>query len=281
MRRTILALLVILCAQQDARAHAAHVEVARASIECGGTHFSAVTRLLYYSGISQTITALLPGAAVARTVDLREPSFVTHRDKPAIRVAAFYVESWQCRPTPAGQVLVLWYNCADNYPDAPEQACASRNEWQRYISVKGEMLDQGFSLDDPRYVALRSTLGYRDGPPDLQDGEASFAVIAARPEIFRKTMRCGGTRFSAETLTLDLARISQTIMAPTGTRARHGGSEGAQLRPASQHARAADGGSGRDRLAMPEDADRACPGTLIQRCRAFCRLAAERVLQPR
>ena len=213
MRRTILALLMILCAQGLARAHGARVEVVRASIECGGTDFSAVTHLLYYSGISQTITALLPGAAVARTVELRETSFVTHRDKPAIRVVAFYVDSWQCRQTPSGQVLVLWYNCADNYPDAPEQSCIGRNEWQRYISSRGAMLDGGFSIDDPRYVTLRATLGYRDGSPDPQDGEASFAVIAARPEISRNTMRCGGTEFSAETVKLDLATISQTIVA--------------------------------------------------------------------
>lgn len=209
----VLALLVVLCTPALAQAPAGKVEVVRASIACGGTDFSAVTRLLYYSGISQTITALLPGAAVDTTVDLREPSFVTHRDKPAIRVVAFYVVSWQCRQTPAGHVLVLWYSCADNYPDAPPQLCRGHNEWQRYISTKGEMLDEGFSFDDLRYARLRATLGYRDAPPDPQDGEASFAVIAARQEIFRKTMRCGGTEFSSETSMLGLAPISQTIVA--------------------------------------------------------------------
>lgn len=228
MRKTFLALLVILCLPALAWAHGDQPDILRASIRCGGTEFRAVTRDLTVAGalnhgkIGQSISARTSGTTSAWSVELREPSFFLHSVLPGTRLLELFVSSWQCRKTPTGKVLVLWYNCQIDIPDAPsEDGCEGHNGWERYISTQGEMLDPGFSFEDPRYFPLRMRLGYQ-GPSSQPDrGEGIFRVIAAKPEFFRNDIQCGGTRFSAQTRYLDRARIGQAMQAfPHGSEAR-------------------------------------------------------------
>ncbi len=124
------------------------------------------------------MTALPKGKKVATTVDLREPTFVLHREMPGTRVLASFAIGWQCRRTPAGHVLVLWYNCPDDLAESvPQEFCTPDKECERYISTSGQPMDSGFARDDKRYGPLRATLGYHDDAPGQSGDEGSFAPI--------------------------------------------------------------------------------------------------------
>ncbi len=80
------------------------------------------------------------------------------------------VSAWQCRKTPAGHVLVLWYYCPQTLrEDVPAAMCSVTSEWERYVALDGSLLDRGFSIDDVRYDALRAKLGYHNKPDQAFD----------------------------------------------------------------------------------------------------------------
>ena len=125
--------------------------------------------------MSQSIIA--DRRTISSKVDLRETSFVLHRDMPGRRALTSFVFEWQCRKTPSGHVLALMYVCPDDLgDDVPEQFCSATKEWERYVSTEGELLDRGYSFDDLRYQALRASLGYHDDPQRPTD-EGSFTSI--------------------------------------------------------------------------------------------------------
>lgn len=147
----------------------------RASIECGGTEFSAETLTLDLATISQTIVAR-PQGREPGTVDLREHSFVLHHNMLGLRMAAAAVTAWQCLKTPTGHVLELWYSVDELFADRPPKEFYSPNkEWQRYASTESELLDRGYGFDDPRYDALRARLGFRDSSSNK--GDSPFVSI--------------------------------------------------------------------------------------------------------
>ena len=123
------------------------------------------------------MTAWPAGARTATTVDLRETRISYPFELGATKGLSSFVSDWQCRRTPKGHVLVLWYACPqDLREDVPDALCSLTREWERYVALDGSLMDDGFSFDDPRYEKLRAELGYPDKPDEAMD-EGPFIFI--------------------------------------------------------------------------------------------------------
>ncbi|WP_428374732.1 hypothetical protein [Lichenicoccus sp.] len=146
------------------------VEIYKASLICGGTRFSEETKVVnsvpVSVPVSQVITARAePGMTVS--IDLRQVKIPYPFELGSAKGLASVVSGWQCKKTPTGHVLVLYYYCPqDLREDVPAALCSFTREWLRYVALNGSLLDRGFSFDDIRYDALRAKLGYHDKPPD-------------------------------------------------------------------------------------------------------------------
>ncbi len=117
------------------------------------------------------------GARTATPVDLRQTRISYRRELGNTKGLSSFVSGWQCRRTPAGHVLVLWYVCPEDLrEDVPQALCSLTREWERYVALDGSLLDNGFSFDDARYEKLRTELGYPDKPDEAFD-EGPFLSI--------------------------------------------------------------------------------------------------------
>lgn len=163
----MLACLTGFCWPQILCARSPDVELHRASLICGGTHFFVKSEFIESAPVSQVMTARTGSTKPAVLVDLRQTRISYPSELGAAKGLASLVSEWQCRKTPTGHVLVLWYSCPqDLREDVPAALCSFTGEWIRYVALDGSLLDQGFSFDDLRYDALRAKLGYHDKPPD-------------------------------------------------------------------------------------------------------------------
>ena len=144
------------------------------SLTCGGTRFTATTRMTEWLVTRQDMWAHRPGMG-ARRVDLRQATFALHDRVPGLRVVADEIGFWGCAATPKGHVLMLWYDCPQFMPEnVPARFCSESGEWYRYVATDGTLLDKGFGLgrglgdSDPRERGLRIRLGL---PPDQEHVE--------------------------------------------------------------------------------------------------------------
>jgi hypothetical protein len=167
--RALLVLLVLIAWSTGAEA-AEPIETVTATLDCGGTHFRALTRSVHDDVVGQDMWAHPAGAHPARRVELRESRFVLRRGVPGLAVLADEVAFWGCAETATTHVLILWYDCPQVLPDdPPRRFCSDSGEWYRYVAMDGSLLDRGFGLGlglgdtDPREAALRARLGL---PPD-------------------------------------------------------------------------------------------------------------------
>ena len=134
-------------------------------MSCGGTRFFVRSEFIRSAPVSQVMTAREGSSKSAVTVDLRQARVPYPFELGAAKGLPSLVAAWQCRKTPTGHVLVLWYYCSLTLrEDVPAKFCSSTNEWERYIALDGSLLDRGFSFEDIRYDALRANLGYHDKP---------------------------------------------------------------------------------------------------------------------
>lgn len=163
----LLACLAMFCRPQTLCARSPDVELHKASLICGGTGFSVRSKFIRSAPVSQVMKAHTGSTKPAVLVDLRLSRMSYPIELGAARGLTSFVSAWQCRKTPTGYVLVLWYSCPQDLPEhAPAAACSVTREWERYVALDGSLLDRGFSFDDLRYDALRARLGYHDKPPD-------------------------------------------------------------------------------------------------------------------
>ena len=166
----MLTCLVGMLRPQPLYARNSDVEIHRIRLVCGGTRFFARSEFIRFAPVSQIITATLKGNKLAAPVDLRQTKISYPFELGAIRGLASFVSDWQCRKIRNAHVLVLWYTCPqDLRENVPQALCSSTGEWERYIALDGSLLDQGFSVDDTRYDALRATLGYDVDPSHAVD----------------------------------------------------------------------------------------------------------------
>ena len=173
MRIVLLPTLLVFAAALHSQA--AEVSSAAASIRCGDTRFSIKTKFRNDIAIEQTLNARFVGRGGSKKVDLRQTKVLFPFELRDIKAPSSSVTGWQCKKTPTGHVLVLWYACRqDLREDLPDTLCSQTLEWERYISTSGDVLDYGYSFDDPRYVGLRARLGYHDNPPDQATYEDPF-----------------------------------------------------------------------------------------------------------
>ena len=155
---------------------AADPKSSKAVLRCGPTIFTARTRFRFLATLSQGILAFRVGKSPIK-VELRETLLSLPSDPHATRQLASNVSAWQCRSTPIGPVLVLAYSCNLGIPAKDmERYCTVTHEWVRYVASDGKLLDAGFTLEDPRYEALRASMGYHDKPDQAFD-EGPFIEI--------------------------------------------------------------------------------------------------------
>lgn len=169
------------CWPQNLCARGPHVELRKANLICGGTHFFVRGDFIRSGTVSvpvaQAMTARTGSAKRAVPVDLRQTSVAYPLELGAGKGLASFVSGWQCRRTPMGHVLVLWVICSqDLLGEIPPAFCSSTGEWERYVGLDGSLLDRGFSFEDSRYDALRARLGYHDKPDQAGD-EGPFISI--------------------------------------------------------------------------------------------------------
>ncbi len=166
----LLACLAGFCRPQILCARSPHVELHKASLICGGTRFFVKSELIRSAPVSQVMTARAGSTKPAVLVDLRQTKVSYPYELGAAKGLASFVSAWQCRTTPTGHVLVLWYYCPQTLrEDVPAAFCSSTSEWERYVALDGSLLDQGFSFEDMRYDALRAKLGYHDKTDQASD----------------------------------------------------------------------------------------------------------------
>ena len=170
----LLACLVVFCRSQILLARSPHIELHKASLSCGGTRFLVRSEFIRSAPVSQVMTARRGSTKTITQVDLRQTRISYPFELGAAKGLASLVAAWQCKKTPMGHVLVLWYYCPLTLrEDVPAAFCSSTNEWERYVALDGSLLDRGFSFEDLRYDALRAKLGYHDKPDEPSD-EGTF-----------------------------------------------------------------------------------------------------------
>ena len=172
--KRVLITIFLTCAA-SLHCYAAQPTFAAASMKCGNTRFYVRTKFENDIAVEQTIEAKFTGKIGRKEVDLRQTKVVIPFELGDVRALSSSVTEWQCKKTRVGQVLVLWYACRqDLREDLPDTLCSQTSEWERYISTSGDVLDYGYSFDDPRYADLRARLGYHDNPPDQATIEDPF-----------------------------------------------------------------------------------------------------------
>ena len=166
----ILGCLAGFCRPQVLCARGTDLELHAASLICGGTRFLARTEIVRSVPTSQTIDAFAENGKSPVQVDLRQTRISYPFELGTRKGLASFVSGWQCRKTPMGRILVLWYVCPqDLRENVPDRLCSITGEWERYVAMDGSLLDQGFSFDDPKYDGLRAKLGYHDRPDQRVD----------------------------------------------------------------------------------------------------------------
>ena len=125
---------------------------------CGGSTFALRTASYDRYPLTQTLDVRRHNGTRHR-VDLDEHSFMLHRKYPDLRILSAVISAWICRKTPVGPVLEVLFSCPMDYPDnQPDGDCSLTNEWNRYITPPGMLLDRGYAPDDPRYRDIERRL---------------------------------------------------------------------------------------------------------------------------
>ena len=132
-------------------------------MRCGKTLFAAHTRLDGLTPIEQEITTHTPGGAT-RTVDLRERRFMQHAYDHTGPALDSVVGSWTCLRGLHGRYVILFYSCNAELPEPLfSRICTDTQEWVRYLTARGALLDRGYREEDRRYRSLERTLGMPPG----------------------------------------------------------------------------------------------------------------------
>ncbi len=86
------------------------------------------------------------------------------------------IEEWKCVKTAKNEFVELLFVCNEDIGDANiDRYCggSSMEEWTRYLSLDGKLLDAGFKIGDQRYKLLWKRLGL----PNFADGETRTEVM--------------------------------------------------------------------------------------------------------